>query len=160
MSTLQEYINGLISLEANMDIIISKAILGREGTIVGWIKNRLYQRGIKGDGTFIGNYSPGYEALKRIENKRASHITLRDGGDFYAGMFVRFEGSKLFINSTDSKTPTLVKDYGESILDLTEEEKIMLIDVIIEPLIFKHIQDLGNIISMGSNSGNLFSASN
>jgi hypothetical protein len=157
MSTLDEYINDLEDLEANLDDIISKAIYSKEGMIVGLIKNRLYQRGLDGDNKLIGNYAASTEAVKRAEGKRASFITLRDEGLFYNGMFVDYANYIFNVRSSDGKTPSLIQKYGESILELTEQEQELLIYTIIEPAIIKHINDLGQIISLGDVS-NIFSA--
>lgn len=157
MSSLDDYINDLGELEANLDDIISKAIYSKEGLIVGLIKNRLYQHGVDGNNKLIGNYAPSTEALKRREGKRSSFITLIDEGLFYSGMYVDYKDYIFNVKSSDGKTPSLIEKYGESILELTEDEQELLIYTIIEPAIIEHINNLGNIISLGS-EGNLFSS--
>lgn len=157
MTYLDEYIEDLLNISKNLDKFVADTIAKNEGRIVGLIKNRLYQRGVDGDGKSLGSYSPGYEALKRKEGKRASHITLRDEGDFYKGIFAKFKDGIFSTGSTDSKTPSLVQRYGEGILKLNEQEQNLLIDRIIEQALQEHIRELGIIISAGT-TDNFFSA--
>lgn len=157
MTTLDKYISDLEKL-ADLESFLIDLFIKYEGSIVGMIKNRLYQTGLDGKYNLIGHYTEASAAEKRNKNQRASFITLRDTGDFYAGMYAEYDGGELVTDSTDSKRNMLVAEYGEDILALTEQEQEAIIDHYIDIGLQKHIDKLGQQISGGPDgSGELFS---
>ena len=142
--SLQSYISFLDIKQAGFDKFLAKTIKDNKGKILALVKNRLFQRGEDGDGKKI---SPAYSqaTIFRKQNKtprqRTSHVTLRDTGGFYDGMFVEFINNNLIIDSSDEVAPLLKERYGEAILKLTENELDFVIDSILEPAINKFIND-------------------
>jgi hypothetical protein len=149
-TTLDKYISDLENKGANLDKFLRDTIAKNESKIVGFIRTRLYQTGYDGDGNLIGYYTASTEAKKRDNNQRASHITLRDTGDFYRGMFAEYRPGQVFISSSDRKTPELISEYGDGILELTELEQEIVMDTMIEAELIKYINELGNIVSVST----------
>lgn len=146
MSTIDEYLADLTDLTDNLHNLLAEAIKQKEGFIVGLIKNRLYQQGIKGDGTpILPDYHPATEKWKKQKNQRTSHVTLRDQGLFYAGLYAELVDWTLVTDSRDDKTLALKDKYGDSITDLTTEEQELIIDSILEPIVVRELNKLGNI---------------
>ena len=142
--SLQSYISFLDIKEAGFESFLAKTIQNNKGKILALVKNRLFQKGEDGNNRKI---SPSYSksTIFRKENKsprqRTSHVTLRDKGNFYDGMFVEFINDNLIIDSTDDVAPLLKERYGEAILKLTDNELDFVIDSILEPAINKYINE-------------------
>ena len=85
------------------------------------------------------------QVSKRKKNQRTSHVTLRDKGSFYKGMFITYKNDSIFIDSNVQYKLFLTRKYGEDILSLTEQEQQFIIDSIIEPGINKLINSIGQI---------------
>lgn len=150
MSTIEEYIKNLTILESTLEEEIHKIILKNSGEILSWIKQRLWNFGIDASGRSIfPEYTPLSLKLKKAGGKRSSHVTLRDEGGFYRGMFVEIVNNDLIISSTDIKTSLLITKYGSDILGLTLDEQERLINTIIEPKIQLLIDNtLGDVIEI------------
>lgn len=158
MTTLDQYINGLFKL-VSLDDFIYDMIGIMEPRLLELIKTRLYRYGLDGDGNLIGEYTESSKARKKELRQLATHITLRNTGKFYKGMYAEMDGGTLLIDSTDSKTEMLTGVYGEAILGLTEQEQEWLIDNIIDIELQKYVNSLGDQISGGPDaSGEAFSA--
>ncbi|RLA04915.1 MAG: hypothetical protein DRQ47_02485 [Gammaproteobacteria bacterium] len=150
MSTVSEYIQLLTKISNDLPEEVGRIIKRNEGKILTMIKLRLYQTGIDGDGNLIGNYSSYTKKRKKDKGQPAAHITLRDTGEFYSSLFTTFNGEELFIHSSSDKAPMLVEEYGEAILELTEQEINIILDGIVEPQINKYISDnLPEVIDFG-----------
>lgn len=145
--SLDAYLSDLISLEANLEKEIEKIIADNQSFLVGLVKNRLYQRGYDADNKpILPDYTPSTIRRKKEDKQRTSHVTLRDTGDFYKGMFVEVTNWLIKVDSTDGKTDSLISKYGEGILGFTEAEQEQIIFSIIEPAIQKILNSLqGNI---------------
>lgn len=75
-------------------------------------------QGIKGDGTDIGTYANiGYKG-------RLKPVDLYDTGSFHDKVYVELYDEVFDMNSRDSKTAKIVAKYGESVLDLTNENVV------------------------------------
>lgn len=136
MSNIDEYINDLINLEITLEAEVHKIILDNSGIILSWIKQRLWNFGIDAAGKSIfPEYTPLSLKLKKEAGKRSSHVTLRDEGGFYDGMFIDIVNNDIVISSTDVKTSLLITKYGTNILGMTLDEQERLINIIIEPKI-------------------------
>lgn len=85
------------------------------------VEDQLFQRGVDSTGRLLPAYSPVTVEIKRAQGKPYDRTTLRDEGDFHSDFYVVKEGGGLRISSKDSKTTMLVRDYGEQIFGLTEE---------------------------------------
>lgn len=147
MEELDAYIQSLIDLDANLDDFLEQSIERNEGKIVRMIRERLYQTGVSGDGTFLGYYTDSTEAKKKDDNQRSSHITLRDTGGFYKGMFADLGDGYLIISSDAPQTEELISRFGEGILELNKYEQEIVMDTMIEADLIKYINSLGDYLS-------------
>lgn len=145
--SLDAYLSDLRELEANLQNEIDDIINKNQTYLVGLIKNRLYQKGVDADGKkILPDYAPSTVKRKKEDKQRSSHVTLRDKGDFYSGMYVEIKNWLITASSTDGKTPSLIEKYGQGILGFTEQEQDIIIFSIIEPKIQKILNSLeGNI---------------
>ena len=116
------------------EIIREELINQRE--FISDLNRRQLRRGEKGDGTDMPNYVPGSK-----QPSAPGKITLFETGDFYEGIEPLFDDEGNFENiSIDVKTPFLVANFGEEILDLTKESEQELRKVLI-PNIIKRINE-------------------
>jgi hypothetical protein len=91
--------------------------------------DQLYEKGIRADGTFIGEYSPatiegipGRFEGKKQKGQRYDHITLSDTGDFYKSFRFKNQKDEFIITADAIKEDTdLVREFGEEIIGLTDE---------------------------------------
>ena len=147
--SLDAYLADLRNLELNLQEEIENIIKDNEGFLVGLIKNRLYQHGIDADGKpILPDYAPSTVKRKKEDNQRSSHVTLRDTGDFYQGMFIEVKNWIITASSTDGKTDSLIEKYGEGILGFTQEEQDQIVFSIVEPRIQKIIDSFGPNINI------------
>lgn len=80
--------------------------------------------GINADGENIKpEYAPRTVAIKNKKGQPTDRVTLRDTGEFYAGIFLEPREDIYVIDSADEKTDALVKKYGEEIFDLATKNK-------------------------------------
>ena len=146
MSSISRYITELKNINSNFDFEVGKIILENKGKILSMIKLRLFNKGIDGSGSSIlPSYRTSTVISKRKKNQRTSHVTLRDKGSFYKGMFITYKNDSIFIDSNVQYKLFLTRKYGEDILSLTEQEQQFIIDSIIEPGINKLINSIGQI---------------
>lgn len=111
---------------------LERVIRDNEDAIVSAVRNQLYQRGINGRGEKIMDYAP-YK-LRTIANKRkkgqpTTRVTLKDTGDFYAGMYVVTDSEGFYVTSSDGKRDDLVVKYGATIFRLTDDNLTRIIRV-------------------------------
>ncbi len=139
--SIEEYMVRLKAMRDDIPNEIDRILKKNEGLITGMLKLRLYNQGTDGNYDLIGYYSPKTIVHKKAEGKKYSFITLRDSGDFYAGMYLESENGNYRIDSRDSVTPELIDKYGESILELTPKQQIDVINNIINPELQKFIDD-------------------
>ena len=143
MATLDDYLKGLKDFEKKYESIVKDAIKQNEGKIIGMVKLRLFNTGIDGSGKLIGHYTQLSKDLKKLSGQRSSFITLRDTGNWYRSMFLDLDNDKLILNASNWKTSKLIRNYGESILEFTEAEQLMIVQTIIEPAIIKAFPEYG-----------------
>jgi hypothetical protein len=148
MDSINDYINKLEGLGNNLEDIAVKEILKNKGRLVGKIKLRLYQHGMKGDGNYLPDYSYATVQYKASNRQVSTHMTLRDTGDWYKGMFMSNTGNKIFVSSRDEKHDELISIWGQSIVEFTESEQDEIIDSIVEPRIVKEINKLNKGIDL------------
>jgi hypothetical protein len=85
---------------------------------------QLYERGETREGVFIADYmpySPFTVMMKGLKGQPTDRVTLRDEGDFYNSVYLEYQGDGFEIKASDWKTSKLVRDYGEEILGLNDE---------------------------------------
>ena len=81
------------------------------------------EKGQKADGSFNRPYSRSTINVRNIEGNpvKGQLIALYDTGDFWGYFWAQAYNGKLNIWSSDVKTEMLVKEYGEAIFGLTDE---------------------------------------
>jgi hypothetical protein len=142
--SLDNYLRDLILLESSLEKEIDKIIKEKQGYLVSLIKNRLFQRGVDSDGKkILPDYKPSTIKRKKEDRQRTSHVTLRDTGDWYSGIFVEIKDWVISVDSTDGKTPSLIDKYGQGILGFTKQEQDEIIFGILEPRIQKILNSIG-----------------
>lgn len=143
--TLDSYLQELNELESSLNKIVDKIIKEKSTTLVGLVRNRLYQRGVDAFGKEITpTYAKSTIESKKEKNQRSSFVTLRNTGAFYGGIFVKSEDFVITVGSTDSKTDYLISKYGEGILGFTKNEQDFIALSIIEPEIQKALKKINN----------------
>jgi hypothetical protein len=146
MANIDTYINKLKDFEGLQDKI-KKAILGKQGIILGEVKKRLYNQGVDGNLKPMGTYSKSYREYKNAKGRVSSKVTLRDEGDWYRSMSLMFtDTNRLIIHSSeDRKTGELENMYGEAILFLTNTEAQNIRLTIIDPIVDKYLKELSDL---------------
>lgn len=106
---------------------------------------QLYNKGIRGDGVSLGEYSPFTIKIKKQKGQPVDRVTLKDEGDFYKSFTFEGEGLQYKVMAEDEKDKTnkaLSEVYGESIIELTDENKMVLAEFIIP----YSIREINNIL--------------
>ena len=92
--------------------------------------------------SFGNKISPGYKNFdyaneKNKRNKRPGFGVpdLKNTGGFYSGFYAKYDKNNISINSSDEKTPALIKKYGKEIFGLTKESRNVFSDVVREEII-------------------------
>lgn len=142
--SLQRYILDLSQFNLNFNDVLKEIIQKNSNFILGLVRTRLYNYGIDGSGgPILPDYKPSTIRSKKERGQRTSHVTLRDTGLFYKGFYLELtDGYVLKLDSTDFKTVHLIDKYGASILEFTEQEKLIIMDTIIEPGLIRKINTL------------------
>jgi hypothetical protein len=149
---LDVYLASVLSISAKLDKEVDRILTARSSTIIGMIRNRLFQTGRDGEAKLIGRYHPSTIKWKQQVNQRVSFITLRDTGEFYSSMFLTYDKGLLEIHASSDKTPFLIQEYGEAILELTTKEQEIIMNKILGPEIDKYINSkLGQDIDLSFN---------
>lgn len=142
MSTISQYISDLEKLADGMTEIVRTIVLNNEGQLLKTVKLRLFQKSLDANLVSLGTYSPITKARKKNKGQVSNRVTLRDTGDFYNSMFIDFKKSEIVVDATDPKAGQLMDIYGEAILGLAEFEQAQFIDSVLEPEIYKKINNL------------------
>jgi hypothetical protein len=107
---------------------ISEAVEETTEEIKNYQQQQMVLDGKRSDGEEINplhgrytGYAPFTIEEKKRKGQRYDHVTLRDTFQFQTGIYVKTERNKVVINSTDSKTDTLINYYGEEIFGLNKE---------------------------------------
>ena len=92
---------------------------------------QMEQDGVDSLGLPIGDYSNYTIAIKKRNNQRYDHITLKDTGDFYESFEIVVLNDGFTINANPIKDEdNLFSIYGVDILGLTPENMTILSDLI------------------------------
>lgn len=97
-------------------------------------EDQLEEQGIDSLGRALGEYSPFTIAEKRMKGDRYDHITLKDTGAFYDSWIVWVDttGINLDADDTSRYDEPLFEVWGVDVLGLTEDNMIILQEVIAE----------------------------
>ena len=114
----------------NVDEIFKRAVFDNEAQILDANTAQLEQ-GQDALGNLLDEYSQDwYAKMKKAEGSKAPFgiADLKLEGDFYDGFILKYDGSKFFITSTDSKRDDLAAKYGADIFGLQSFDKIDLLE--------------------------------
>lgn len=149
--SIKKYNASLRNLEARLrafkeyiPTMLKEVVHQNEEVIISYIQgDQLYRRGVNGMDVKIWSYAP--YALSTIKRKRkkgqpTTRVTLKDKGDFYAGMHLVFEPDGFYVTSTDNVTPYLTKRYGNTIFRLTDKNMTKLLQAHIRKEFIKRIK--------------------
>jgi len=137
--TLENYVSKLNELKTNLPKEVDKILIKNEKVILTMLKFRLFTFGADGNYDKLEGYSKKTIAIKKKNNQKTNITTLRDQGNFYAGMYLEVESGKILISSKDRKTGLIAEKYGPSIFELTYKQQADIISNIIEPELQKLI---------------------
>lgn len=98
-------------------------------------KEQLFD-GIRSDGKDITPpYAYATVVIKSMKGQPYDRVTLKDTGNFYAGIYADPQGDKMYIDSRDSKANALQEKYGDEVLGLGGEYRQPYIEKVEETLI-------------------------
>lgn len=110
-----------------------EAIVQTENEIVDFNREQLYE-GIRADDTKIEpEYAELTKVIKAAKGQPYDRVTLKDTGDFYAGINVDINSNSYDLSSTDEKTVKLVTKYGDQIFGLNNKNKVTYINQFLRP---------------------------
>lgn len=96
--------------------------------------------GINAEGDQITpGYSPRTVAIKKKKGQPTDRVTLRDTGEFYAGIFLEPREDIYVVDSADEKTGSLVKKYGEDILGLDPDNQDKYVEENLDPVFMDRV---------------------
>jgi hypothetical protein len=95
--------------------------------------NQLYEKGIRGDGKSLGEYSSYTKIKKQEASQKYSNVTLIDEGDFYDSVKLFLKSGIWYVDGETEKEDKDLRDvYGDEILDLTDENYGVVAEIIKE----------------------------
>jgi hypothetical protein len=98
-------------------------------------KKQLFDEGIDATGEVIGIYKPYTEQLNPLK-RAGTHYTLLDTGDFYKSMFIEVMEDSFIVNANGQKgRDNLFAKFGDEIIGLTDENKEVLSELLLEKYI-------------------------
>lgn len=132
--------------EEMLDSIIKDVIAENEYVITNYnIYNQLYNLGINRLGVDIMSYAP-YKPftlkIKQENDQPTDRVTLRDTGDFHENFKIIFTEDSFEITSSDWKTESLKKKYGDEIFGLTEENLSLVMEDLIKPRLLFELKNI------------------
>ncbi len=105
-----------VNLESRALFIIAEL---QEQIVFFNTKRQLYDDGVDSKGSLLRPYTNFTVQIKQQSGQVYDRTTLKDTGSFYEGFYITAKNGLFQINSSDSKTPKLVKKYGKDIFGLT-----------------------------------------
>ena len=123
---------------------LRELIIRNEDFILDLNKSQLNDEGVNAKGEEIMNYapySPYTIKLKKGKGQPFDRVTLRDTGKFQAGFKLVVTPKTFRVTSSDGKAPGLIEKYGPYIFGLTPASKEKLIQDVLLPGLFEHIDN-------------------
>lgn len=127
--------------KVDVNTVVSDTIEEASPLITDRQKGQMLE-GVNAKGARIGRYrNPAYAQMKAAMNPVANgSVDLLLTGDFYRGIYTEARGDTIVIDSTDEKTDSLAKKYGEIIFGLNKNTKAELIREDLKPIFLKNIK--------------------
>lgn len=102
---------------------IRQSIVQTGNEVADFNREQLYD-GIRADDTTIEpEYAEITKIIKAAKGQPTDRVTLKDTGDFYAGINVDVSTDSYNLTSSDDKVVKLVTKYGPKIFGLTDKSK-------------------------------------
>lgn len=125
MTVFTKQLNAVRQFRTNIIKIALDEVLENEPFIVDLVsEDQLFEKGIRGDEVFIADfapYSPVTIEIKQAKGQPTDRVTLRDEGDYHASFYIKIGSDHWEIKASDWKAEELSMQYGEEILQLTDE---------------------------------------
>jgi hypothetical protein len=143
---IQAKIDGLRAFESSAQALLLDRLIQLESEVIDLnAEEQLFERGINAEGEEIIRYAPYSEVtieIKRAQGQPVDRVTLRDTGDFHSEFFLTRLADGVLIDSADEKTTDLQRQYGQSILGLTDENIQYLILTELLPFLILRLRAL------------------
>ena len=125
MSVIGQVRKAFEQIRDTLPTIVLDAVQSNEDAVIDLVtEDQLSGKGITVSGTPITPaYTPFTTSIKRRKGQETGHVTLKDTGAFHKSIFIKYESDSFSIVAKDSKTPKIIKKYGDDILGLTEQNK-------------------------------------
>lgn len=150
MGIIEDLRNRIVALNEQLEngTIIKQILWDNEAYIVDLnAQGQLYEQGITSLGIKISDYLP-YAPLtieiKQAKGQPTDRVTLRDEGDFESSFFLEVGNEQFEIKAADFKTEQLMRDYGNEILGLTDENLAVVIWQYIFPDLMKTVKQIAH----------------
>lgn len=119
--TLHELQRRLTRFDIHQEV--QETIIQTEHDIADLNRRQLFA-GIRSTGTEITPaYAPLTVLIKDQKGQPSDRVTLKDTGQFYDNIFVDVNSETFDIDSSDAKSESLKKKYGNRIFGLTRENR-------------------------------------
>lgn len=125
-----------------VDELASQAMEQRREDIVELNREQMLEGKNKDGSDIAPPYAFSTVAIKRAKGQQANFVNLRDTGSFQRAMKLIVTRHTYQVTSTDSKTPDLVRKYGDVIFGLTPRNKAIAWSVYIRPQVVQDIKDI------------------
>jgi len=115
--------------------VIIDGVVPFEAEIVDINTDRLYKAGEYVTRDKIADrrpYAPMTIRIKKAKGQPTDRVTLKDTGDFYRSIYVKFERDRFTILASDVKTKKLMAKYGADIFGMNGEDMDKIMDKVYE----------------------------
>lgn len=121
-----------------MDLVsIARETLSENADTMASLNEQQMFAGIRADGSeILPSYADLTIEIKKQKGQPYDRVTLRDEGDFYAGLYADVQGDSIEYGSTDEKSAELEEKYSKargSIFGLTVGSKSELVEYYLQP---------------------------
>lgn len=144
MNKFEQNINELL---ANIDKVVSDALLILAGDAKAIIQNRVQQQGKTASGNSTGQYTQKYKKHRENEGYQTSYMDLTYSGEMWRSIGVTetvvAKQSKVTVAGRDTLTQLLIDVHSEKrfeVLKLSKEEEVV-IDEIFDEIMTEKITD-------------------
>lgn len=113
----------LRALDQNLVQLVEDSLTEMNDFLVQLNIEQLTQ-GLDSKNVFLGNYRESTHLIKESKGRPAlgAEISLHDTGDFWRGITTNIVGNSLIMESTDWKESMLIKEFGQFIIGIPEDE--------------------------------------
>lgn len=132
--TSQEMADRFRSLKANLPDLVGD-LVAENAPAIEDLQTAQLSEGLDSEGNRIEpDYTPFTVQIKKQKGQPYDRVTLRDTGDFHAGMFLSGGNNNQFaIGNSDGKAGALLRKYSDKILGLNEDSIQKLINEQLRP---------------------------